>query len=76
MVATELLRQLPFRLPFSSMTVGSGGDDGDHCCQGDLERRQWLDDDNDDCNSDTHTEVNDSDADYFLAATDGGQRSV
>ena len=60
------------------MTVGCGGDDSDHCCQCDLKRTQWLDADNDDCNSDTHMEVNlnDSNDDYFLAATDGGQRSV
>ena len=58
------------------MTVGSGGDDSDHCCQCDLKRRQWFDADNDDCNSDTQIEVNDINDDYFLAATDGGQRSV
>ena len=58
------------------MSVGSGGDDGGHCCQCDLKRAQWLDADNDDCNSDTQIEVNDSNDDYFLAATDGGQRSV
>ena len=58
------------------MTACSHGGDDDHCCQGDLERIRWLDADNDDCDSDTHTEVNDSNDDYFLAATDGGQRSV
>ena len=58
------------------MSVGSGGDDGGHCCQCDLKRTQWLDADNDDCNSDTEIEVNNSNDDYFLAATDGGQRSV
>ena len=42
MVATELLRQLPPRLPFSSMTVGSGGDDGDHCCQCDKEDSGFI----------------------------------
>ena len=58
------------------MSVGSGGDDGGHCCQCDLKRTQWLDADNDDCNSDTQIKVNDSNDDYFLAATDVGQRTL
>ena len=57
------------------MTVGSGGDDSDHCCQCDQEDSGLMPD-NDDCNSDTQIEVNDINDDYFLAATDGGQRSV